>query len=66
MDICKSIDVASALKGSNDTQLAKGIGISGSHLSVMKTRNNMTTKTLAKIAVWFDFKVSEFIALGET
>ena len=66
MNVCKSIDVALAIKGETNLWLAKQIGILDTSLSSLKHFNSTTTARLEKLANAFDMKVSTFISLGET
>ena len=65
MDVGKSVRIAMASEGINQTRLAERIGItrqSVSHICKQKTANSKYIDRLAKA---FDMKASDFIALGE-
>ena len=65
MNISKSIKVACAIRGVNQSEAAESAGLSQPQLSNISIRNGCITSTLEKIAVGLGYSVSEFIALGE-
>lgn len=65
MNIGRSLAIACAIKGINQTEAAESAGLVQPQLSKICKRNSCQTATLEKLAEAFDCTVSEFIALGE-
>ena len=65
MDISRSLKIACAVKGLNQSEAAGLAGMSQPQLSDISIRNACITSTLEKIAKGLGYSVSEFIALGE-
>ena len=65
MDISRSLKIACAVKGLNQSEAAEQVGLSQSQLSNISIRNSCITSTLERIAKRLGYSVSEFIALGE-
>jgi len=66
MNIGRSIKIGMAYKGLTTTALAKLIEMSQPHVSALSNnRHHANIDTIEKMATAMDYKVSEFIALGE-
>lgn len=66
MNIPKSIKIALIHANIPQTDLAIVIGVTSQHLSAVATgRKSCSIALLDKLAKGMDYKVSEFIALGE-
>ena len=66
MNIKKSIKIALVERDQNQEWLAGQVGVSRGAISLILSRNSITTRLLGKIAVALQYKVSELIALGES
>lgn len=66
MDIGQSLRVALAMRNKKATELAKETGLGDSYLSLVRRGHRVPSIEVVKMmAEGLDFKVSEFIALGE-
>ena len=65
MNAAKSLRIALAMRGINQTQLAAMAGITQPSISGLAHRTNWNGESLQKIATALNMKVSDFIALGE-
>lgn len=65
MNAAKSMKIALAQQGLNQTQLAAKAGITQPSISGLANRANWNAESLQKIATALGMKVSEFVALGE-
>lgn len=66
MNISKSINLALAHAGINQKELSQVMGVSQQFLSGMATgRVNASLSMVVRLAEALDYRVSEFIALGE-
>lgn len=65
MDVGKSIKVALAKRGMNQTQLAKQMGCTQVWISRLANSRTSAMPTVESLASAFGMKVSDFIALGE-
>lgn len=65
MNIGKSLKMALLKNDMEQSDLAEKIGIHQSNISKISCGKTITTETLSRLAVAFDMKVSEFIAIGE-
>ena len=65
MNIKKSIKIALVERDQNQEWLAVQVGVSRGAISLILSRNSITTRLLGKIALALQYKVSELIALGE-
>lgn len=65
MNISRSVSIACAMKGVNQSEAAHAAGLSQPQLSNITIRGACLTSTLEKIASGLGYSVSEFIALGE-
>lgn len=65
MNVGKSIKVALATRGMTQAELAKRLGLTHTWVSALANKENASTATIQAIAKELDFKVSDFIALGE-
>lgn len=67
MDIGQSLRLALAFRNKKATDLAKETGLGDSYLSLVKRGHRVPSMEVIKIiAESMDYRVSEFIALGET
>ena len=66
MNIPQSLEKAYKLKDKKQVQLAAGINVTKSYVSAIETSiKPAPIGFIQKCAVFFDMKLSEFIALGE-
>lgn len=66
MDIGQSLRLALAMRNKKATELAKETGLGDSYLSLVKRGHRTPSLEVVRtIAEGLDYKVSEFIALGE-
>lgn len=66
MDIGQSLRLALAMRNKKATELAKETGLGDSYLSLVKRGHRVPSMDVIKmISEALDYKVSEFIALGE-
>ncbi len=65
MNASKSLKVALAMKGWNQTQLADKAGLTQPSISGLAQRANWNVESLKKISLALGMKVSEFVKLGE-
>jgi len=65
MNLRESIKIACAKRHAYQIEVANKCGVSAPHMSTIMRVNRCSTDTLEKIAKALDYKVSEFIALGE-
>jgi transcriptional regulator with XRE-family HTH domain len=66
LDISKSIKIALVHSGQNQKWLAVKMGVSEAHVSdISRGSKSISLQKLSHISSIFDYKVSEFIALGE-
>jgi transcriptional regulator with XRE-family HTH domain len=65
MNIGKSLKISLLKINMEQSDLAEKIGIHQSHVSKISCGKTITTETLERLAVAFNMKVSEFIAVGE-
>lgn len=61
----KSLDIALSMKGLNRKMLAAKMGCTGAYVTKIMTDGRMSINSLGKVCAALDFKLSEFIALGE-
>ena len=66
MDLQQAVKVAVAIKRSSQVELAKHLGMSEGGLSVSLKTSSTKFSVIIAIANFFNMKVSEFIALGES
>ena len=66
MNIKKSIKIALVEREQNQEWLAGQVGVSRGAISLVLSRNSVTSQLLEKIAAALEYKVSELIALGES
>jgi len=67
MDIKKSFNIAMAIRGLSQQDLAKRMGLSKTYISLMVNMHKpLSMERLASVCNILDMKPSEFIALGET
>lgn len=65
MNIKRSIEIATAIKGTNKARLANDIGMSKQSMNSFLNSNSIKQDTINKIASTLGYSVSELIALGE-
>ena len=65
MNVGKSIKVALAKKDMSQAALAKKMGLTHTWVSALANKPKASTATIEALALQFDMKVSEFLALGE-
>ena len=66
MDVSKSIKIALVHSGHNQKWLAAEMGVSDAHVSdISRGNRSISMQKLKHISSIFNYKVSEFIALGE-
>ena len=65
MNAARSLRIALAMRGINQTQLAAMAGITQPSISGLAQRTNWNGESLQKIATALNMKVSDFIKLGE-
>lgn len=65
MDLGKSLRIAIAMKGINQTKLAEELDTSRQQVSNWISTGVMKQENLIKVSALFNMKVSGFIALGE-
>jgi len=65
MNIKRSVAIACAIKGINQTEAAQSSGLSQPQLSAIISKGSCTTPILEKLAKGVGYTVSEFVALGE-
>jgi DNA-binding Xre family transcriptional regulator len=65
MDVSKSLRVALAMRGMKQVELARKMGMSEGWVRHLAARKSANTNTVTRVAKALDFKVSEFMALGE-
>lgn len=65
MNVGKSIKVALAKKGQNQTQLASQMNCTQVWINRLANSRTAAMPTVESLAAAFDMKVSEFLALGE-
>lgn len=65
MNVGKSLKVALAMRGMNQTQLAVKLGCTHVWISRLANSRSASMATVESLAVALDMRVSEFVALGE-
>lgn len=66
MNIRKSFEKAKAMRGYKSSyEVALGMSMTPAALHNRVSSKNVQTKTIERLASFFDMKASEFIALGE-
>lgn len=65
MNIKRSINIALAKEDKDKSWLLEQLGMKQPQLSALIKANKANTATINRIAVVFNMKLSEFIALGE-
>jgi len=66
MDLGKSLKIALAIRGINQTELAQLVGVSSKRISVWSCNGTISSANLRLISKALDMPVSEFIRLGES
>lgn len=65
MNIGKSLKISLLKNNMEQSDLAEKLGIHQSNISRIANCKTITTETLERLAVAFNMKVSEFVAVGE-
>ena len=65
MNLEKSLKVALAIKETNKTQLAKKMGVTKTYIPQVFKTGSLSVRKLAEICEALDYKVWEFVKLGE-
>ncbi len=65
MDIKKSFRIALATKGLSKSDLAKKLGCTGAYITQITNGGSMSVSKLQDICTALEYKVWEFIKLGE-
>lgn len=66
MNLSKSMKIAMAKRGINQTELASASGISAGTISKLsQSKGGLSMDTVERIAGAMDYSLGEFIALGE-
>lgn len=65
MNVGKSLKVAIAKRGTSQTELAKKMGVHLQWVNKLANSESAAQATIVSLAKALDYKVSEFVALGE-
>jgi len=65
MNLQKSFDVALAMRGKKQSDLAKEMKVTNSYISQICNNGSLSIRKLAEISERLEFKLWEFIKLGE-
>jgi len=65
MNVGKSVKIALAKRGTNQTRLAESLGVTAVWVNRLANSRSASMATVETLASAFNMKVSDFIALGE-